>query len=95
QDAGHARFNISTKNKTESAQEFGRYLANPPRMIHRILPRTRMICPFPIPVDASHVRLHYFARHHDGNTRRNPCLAPDSSSDRYPGGSYAVSPILL
>ena len=25
QDAGHARFNISTKNKTESAQEFGRY----------------------------------------------------------------------
>ena len=26
QDAGHARFNISTKNKTESAQEFGRYL---------------------------------------------------------------------
>uniref|UniRef100_UPI003BAB4A95 hypothetical protein n=1 Tax=Bifidobacterium adolescentis TaxID=1680 RepID=UPI003BAB4A95 len=24
-DAGHARFNISTKNKTESAQEFGRY----------------------------------------------------------------------
>ena len=22
---GHARFNISTKNKTESAQEFGRY----------------------------------------------------------------------
>ena len=28
QDAGHARFNISTKNKTESAQEFGRYLTN-------------------------------------------------------------------
>ena len=27
QDAGHARFNISTKNKTESAQEFGRYLS--------------------------------------------------------------------
>lgn len=27
QDAGHARFNISTKNKTESAQEFGRYPA--------------------------------------------------------------------
>ena len=70
-------------------------MANPPRMIHRILPRTRVICLFPIPVDASHVRLHYFARHHDGNTRRNPWLAPDSSSDRYSGGSYAVSPILL
>jgi hypothetical protein len=28
QDAGHARFNISTKNKTESAQEFGRYPAS-------------------------------------------------------------------
>ena len=28
QDAGHARFNISTKNKTESAQEFGRYLVH-------------------------------------------------------------------
>ena len=62
---------------------------------HRILPRTRMICPFPISVDASHIQLHYFARHHDGNTRRNPWLAPDSSSDRYSGGSYAVSPILL
>ena len=34
-------------------------MANPPRMIHGILPRTRMICPFPIPVDASHVRLHF------------------------------------
>ena len=54
-----------------------------------------MICPFPIPVDASHVQLHYFARQHDGNTRRNPEIAPDSFSDRYSGGSYAVSPILF
>jgi len=31
QDAGHARFNISTKNKTESAQEFGRYQIKLPK----------------------------------------------------------------
>ena len=33
QDAGHARFNISTKNKTESAQEFGRYLDHAPGLV--------------------------------------------------------------
>lgn len=46
QDAGHARFNISTKNKTESAQEFGRYPGaqyNKQQIIDRLTSQARAL----------------------------------------------------
>jgi len=52
QDAGHARFNISTKNKTESAQEFGRYLfqcrkAWSTGQRHMLFPRAESLLGYP------------------------------------------------